>query len=432
MYILDKLDNGIRIVMEKIDYFNSATIGIIVDSGSVKENDINNGVSHFIEHMLFKGTKSRTPKEIAEAIDNVGGQLNAFTGKEQTVYYAKVLDNHLPIAIDVLTDMFLNSLFLEEEIEKEKNVIMEEINMYQDSPEDLSFELLNEIMFKGAPLEYPILGTEKSIINLNKDMILEYFCKNYIPEDIIISIVGKFDEKEVISQLNNTIGKFNINSKRSTILNNKVYKFTNNIKGINKNFEQLNLCIGMNGVDSLSDDVHPIFILNNIFGGSMSSILFQKLREDKGLVYAIDSHMATYNDTGIFTIYAGLNSENFVKSIKLIDKEIRNIKKKLITKEELKKSKEQLKGNYILGMESTFNRMIEIGKSISQLDRIETPEEVIEKIDKVNMYDIERVVNHIFQVDSFNIAYVGELDKQEKTEEEIKQILFRWGGCIKC
>lgn len=425
MYILDKLDNGIRIVMEKIDYFNSATIGIIIDSGSVKENDINNGVSHFIEHMLFKGTKSRTPKEIAEAIDNVGGQLNAFTGKEQTVYYAKVLDNHLPIAIDVLTDMFLNSLFLEEEIEKEKNVIMEEINMYQDSPEDLSFELLNEIMFKGTPLEYPILGTEKSIMNLNKDIILEYFYKNYIPEDIVISLVGKFDEKEVISQLNNTIGKFNINSKRSTILNNKVYKFTNNIKGINKNFEQLNLCIGMNGVDSLSDDVHPIFILNNIFGGSMSSILFQKLREDKGLVYAIDSHMATYNDTGIFTIYAGLNSENLIKSIKLIDEEIRSIKKKLITKDELKKSKEQLKGNYILGMESTFNRMIEIGKSISQLDRIETPEEVIEKIDKVNMYDIERVVNHIFQVDSFNIAYVGELDKQEKTEEEIKQILFR-------
>lgn len=427
MYIIDKLDNGIRVVMEKIDYFNSATIGIIIDSGSVNENETNNGVSHFIEHMLFKGTNSRTPKEIAEAIDNVGGQLNAFTGKEQTVYYAKVLDNHLRIAIDVLTDMFLNSLFLEEEIEKEKNVIIEEINMYQDSPEDLSFELLNEIMFKGTPIEYPILGTEKSIMNLSKDIIIDYFYKNYIPQDTIISIVGKFDEKEVISQLNHTIGKFNINKKKSSVANNKVYKFTNNIKGINKSFEQLNLCIGMNGVDSMSDDVHPIFVLNNIFGGSMSSILFQKLREDKGLVYAIDSHMTTYNETGIFTIYAGLNSENLIKSIKLIDKEIRHIKKNLITKDELNKSKEQLKGNYILGMESTFNRMIEIGRSISQLNRIETPEEVIEKIDSVNMNDIERVVNHIFQVDSFNIAYVGELDKQEKTEEEIKQILFRWG-----
>ena len=425
MYIIDKLDNGIRVVMEKIDYFNSATIGIIIDSGSINENETNNGVSHFIEHMLFKGTNSRTPKEIAEAIDNVGGQLNAFTGKEQTIYYAKVLDNHLRIAIDVLTDMFLNSLFLEDEIEKEKNVIIEEINMYQDSPEDLSFELLNEIMFKGTPIEYPILGTEKSIINLSKDIIIDYFYKNYIPQDTIISIVGKFDEKEVISQLNDTIGKFNINKNKSSISNNKVYKFTNNIKGINKSFEQLNLCIGMNGVDSMSDDVHPIFVLNNIFGGSMSSILFQKLREDKGLVYAIDSHMTTYNETGVFTIYAGLNSENLIKSIKLIDEEIRHIKKSLITKDELNKSKEQLKGNYILGMESTFNRMIEIGRSISQLNRIETPEEVIEKIDSVNMNDIERVVNHIFQVDSFNVAYVGELDKQEKTEEKIKQILFR-------
>lgn len=427
MYILDKLDNGIRIVMEKMDYFNSVTIGIIIDSGSVRENDGNNGVSHFIEHMLFKGTKTKSPKEIAEAIDNVGGQLNAFTGKEQTVYYAKVLDNHLGIAIDVLSDMFLNSLFLEEEIEKEKNVIMEEINMYQDSPEDLTFELLNEIMFKGTPLEYPILGTEKSVINLNKEIILEYFYQNYSPEDIVISIVGKFDEKEVISQLNNTFGRFNVSGKKAPIINNKVYKFTNNIKGINKNFEQLNLCIGMNGVDSMSQDVHPIFVLNNIFGGSMSSKLFQKLREDKGLVYAIDSHMTNYNDTGVFTIYAGLNSENLIKSIRLIDEEIRIIKKNLITKDELTKSKEQLKGNYILGMESTFNRMIEIGKSILQLNRIETPEEVIEKIDSVNMEDIERVVNHVFKIDSYNIAYVGELDKQEKTEKEIKQILFRWG-----
>lgn len=425
MYILDKLDNGIRVVMEKVDYLNSSTIGVIIECGSIKENEINNGVSHFIEHMLFKGTKSRTPKEIAEAIDNVGGQINAFTGKEQTAYYIKVLNEHLSIAIDVLSDMFLNSLFLEGEIEKEKNVIMEEINMYQDSPDDLAYELLNEIMFRKTPLEYPILGTEESVMNLNKDMIMEYFYKNYNPEDIIISIVGKFDEKKVISQLNHTFGKLNLGNTSKTVSKVNNYNFTNNIKGINKNFEQLNLCIGMNGVNSISDDIHPILILNNIFGGSMSSMLFQKLREDEGLVYDIDSHMTTYKDTGVFTIYAGLNSENLIKSIKLIDEEIRKTKKNLISKDELSRSRDQLKGNYILAMESTFNRMIENGKSISQFSRVETIEKVIKKIDNVKMDDIERVVNHIFQNDSFNLAYVGELDKQEKTEEEIKETLFR-------
>jgi predicted Zn-dependent peptidase len=320
--------------------------------------------------------------------------------------------------------MFLNSLFLDGEIEKEKNVIMEEINMYQDSPEDLVYELLNEIMFKKTPLEYPILGIDSSIINLNKDKILKYFYENYNPEDIIISIVGKFDEKKVNSQLNNTFGKFNIGNSTKDVSNIITYNFTNNIKGINKNFEQLNLCIGMNGVNSMSDDIYPILILNNIFGGSMSSKLFQRLREDEGLVYDIDSHMTAYKDIGIFTIYAGLNSENLIKSIKLIDEEIRKIKKSLITKDELSRSKDQLKGNYILAMESTFNRMMEIGKSTSQFHRIETIEEVIKKIDNVKMDDIERVVNHIFQNDSFNIAYVGELDEQETVEEEIKEILF--------
>lgn len=424
MYILDKLDNGIKVVMERIEYINSATIGIIVDTGSIKETKFNNGVSHFIEHMLFKGTNSRSPKEIAEAIDNVGGQLNAFTGKEQTVFYAKVLHNHLPIAIDVLSDMLTNSLFVEEEIEKEKNVIIEEINMYQDLPDDLSFELLNELMFKDTSLEYPILGTERSIKALNKKMIMDYFYNNYCPSNIVISVVGKFNKDKVIEDLNNTIGKLKINKKTKEEINQVNYKFTNKIKGINKDFEQLNLCIGMNGVNSLSDDIHPIFVLNNIFGGSMSSILFQRLREENGLVYAIDSHMTSYDDTGIFTIYAGLNSENLIKSIKLIHKEIKQIKKNLITKEELEKSKEQLKGNYLLGLESTFNRMMEIGRSIVQINRIETPEETIEKINKVNLEDIERVTNYIFTNSSFNIAYVGEVDKQEKTEEEIKEILF--------
>lgn len=422
MYIVDKLDNGIKVVMEKIDYVNSVTIGLIIDSGSVRENKGINGVSHFIEHMLFKGTKNKSPKQIAESIDDIGGQLNAFTGKEQTCYFAKVLDQHLPIAIEVLGDMLNNSLFLKDDIEKEKGVILEEINMYQDSPEDLVFELLNDIMFEGTNLELPILGTQESISNLNKVNILEYFNKNYNPKDMVISLAGKFDAKEVITLLNYHFGKFNnsvISSVEKTI---HVNEYSNKIRGIDKKIEQLNICIGLEGVHNTSEDIQPILVLNNIFGGSMSSRLFQKIREDKGLVYAIDSHLSTYENTGTFSIYAGLNPEYIVDVAELINIEIDYMKKNLITKNELNKSKEQLKGNYILGMEGTFNRMFEIGKSMSLLNRIETPQEVLSEIDKVSMDDIERVANNIFKKEKLYIAYVGEIDKPKDTEDKLKKI----------
>ena len=422
MYIIEKLDNGIKVVMEKIDYVNSVTIGLIVNNGSVRENKFNNGVSHFIEHMLFKGTHNRSPKQIAESIDDIGGQLNAFTGKEQTCYFAKVLDQHLPIAMDVLSDMLNNSQYLSEEIEKEKGVIIEEINMYQDTPDDLVFELLNDLMFEDTSLQLPILGTENSIANLDRENILDYFYNNYNPKDMVISIAGKFDTNEVIKQLEFYFGNFNKNSNLVTEKTIENHVFKNKIKGIKKNIEQLNVCLGLEGVKNISEDIQPILVFNNIFGGSMSSRLFQKIREDRGLVYAIDSHLSTYDNTGVFSIYAGLNSDGLIKVMKLIDEEIDIMKKNLITKEELRKSKEQLKGNFILGMEGTFSRMFEMGKSMSLLNRIETPQETLEKIDSVTMDDIERVIYLILNKDKLNIAYVGDLKDSTKKEIEIKQI----------
>lgn len=423
MYIIDKLDNGIKVVMERIEYVNSVTIGVIIDNGSVRESLDNNGVSHLIEHMLFKGTKSKSPKQIAESIDDIGGQLNAFTGKEQTCYFSKVLDQHLPIAIEVLGDMLNNSLFRHEDIEKEKSVVLEEINMYEDSPDDLVFELLNDIMFEGTSLQLPILGTAKSISKLNRNNILEYFYRNYNPTDIIISIAGKFDTKETIKRLNASFGSFNdANIFEPVETKKQIYKFENKIKGIRKDVEQLNLCIGLEGVDNNSDDIQAVLVLNNIFGGSMSSRLFQKIREDRGLVYEVDSHLSTYNDTGIYSIYAGLNPIYLEEVAELINEEIENLKRNLISKHELTKSKEQLKGSYMLGMEGTFNRMFEIGKSMSLFNRIETPLEILNKIDKVEIEDIERIINKIFNKDRLNIAYVGKIANPSAEEERLKNI----------
>ena len=424
MYIIDKLDNGIQVVMEKIDYVNSVAIGIIIRNGSIHENINNNGVSHFIEHMLFKGTKNRNAKEIAESIDNVGGQLNAFTGKEQTCFYAKVLDQHLPIAIDVLGDMLSNSLFIEEEIQKEKGVIIEEINMYLDEPEDLVYELLNELMFKNTSLEYPILGNEHSVSTLNRENMLNYFYEKYNAEDIVISLAGKFDTKETMKLLNENFNNFKKEKSKLTEELPNEYIFKNNIKGKDKKIEQLNFCIGLEGTNSKSDDIHPTLVMNNIFGGSMSSRLFQSIREDKGLAYSVYSILSPMENTGIFSIYAGLKSSQLIQVVKLIKSEIEYIEKQLITKEELHMSKEQFKGNYILGTEGTFSRMFENGKSLSLLGKIESPDEVIKKIDRVNMEDIERVVKDIFNKEKVNIAYVGQIKDSYNIENQLKEILF--------
>ncbi len=426
MYLIDKLDNGIRVVMEDIPYVNSVSIGIIIDTGSIKEDKLNFGVSHFIEHMLFKGTQNRTARDIAESIDNIGGQLNAFTGKESTCYYAKVLYNHYDIALDILSDMLCNSAFAEEEIEKEKSVIIEEINMYLDLPEDLASETLNELMFENTSLGHPILGTIESIKGMNREKILEFFYTNYIPENIVISVAGKVNPKEILKELNNYFGMLNNTNKfkkHNNIINNS-YFFTNKLKGIHRNTEQLNLCIGMEGVSYVSNKIESLLVLNNVFGGSMSSRLFQKIREELAIAYIIESFPSPFKDVGVFNMYVGLDSTQVLKTLEYIVEEINVIKKKLITQEELAKSKEQLKGSYVLGMEGTFSRMYEIGKSLSIYNIVESPTEVLEKIDKINMTDIHDLVNIIFNKEKINIAYVGELHKKDTTEDKIKDILF--------
>jgi len=425
MYLIDKLDNGIRVIMEKISYVNSVSMGIIINNGSIKEDKYNNGVSHFIEHMLFKGTKNRTAKDIAESIDDIGGQLNAFTGKESTCYYTKVLHNHIDIAIEVLGDMLNNSLFLEEEIEKEKAVIFEEINMYLDSPEDMTHELLSKIMFENTSLEYPVLGKEETIKNLNREKIINYYLNNYRPEDIVISIAGNIDTGDIMKRLNYYFGNFNILDKHSenrNIINN--YSFTNKLQGINKDTEQLNLCIGMEGLPIVSSNIESLLVINNIFGGSMSSRLFQNIRENLGLAYAVESFPSSYKDVGILTIYIGLHPDQLLKTIKHINKEINDVKRNYVSKNELIKSKEQLKGSYVLGMESTFSRMYEIGKSLSTFNKVYSQDEILSKIDRIRMEDIVEVIETVFNKEKLNIAYVGPTENKNIDNEKIKSILF--------
>lgn len=423
MYFIDKLNNGTRVVMEKIPYVNSVSIGVFVNTGSINEDKNQNGISHFIEHMLFKGTLGRTGKEIAQTIDNIGGQINAFTEKECTCFYVRVLDKHLLTAIDILSDMINNPKFSDYDIENEKKVILEEIKMYLDSPEDLVYDLLDEIMFNGTPLSLPILGTKKTLLNLNKDIILKYYRKHYIPQNMVISIAGNFNPSETLNMLNYY---FNMESKccNTDKLYNNVPRFEQKLKGKKKDIEQLNFCLGMEGVKRGDENLYSLLVVNNVFGGSISSRLFQKIREDKGLAYSIYSNSSSFQNTGIFAIYAALGENEILNVAELINREIKEIKKNLIDEYELSKSKEQLKSNYMLGMEDTLSRMIELGETELFLNRILSPEEILNRIDKIKMEDIEKIISKVFDKNKYNIAYVGNLDNNEDIDKKLKEIFF--------
>lgn len=420
MYKKFNLNNGIKVITRNIPHVRSASIGIWVNTGSVAETEENNGICHFIEHMLFKGTSNRSAKEIAAHMDNIGGQLNAFTSKECTCYYSKVLDTHIATAIDVLSDMLFNSKFDENEIIKEKSVVCEEISMYEDSPEDLVYDSLSKTIFHKHSLGYPILGTYSSIDGLKRDDIIKYMDKNYTSENIVISVAGSFDENHLINELNKKFGSHSLNKEKSNIVAKPI--FNSDYTYTNKDIEQIHICAGFEGIANDGvENLYPLHILNNIFGGSMSSRLFQTIREEHGLAYSIYSHPSYYRNFGLFSIYASLNPSQLQKITKLMTMEIKNLVTDYITEEELNRSKEQLKGNYILGLESTSSIMTMMGKAVIYGKKIRTLEEVLDKIDRVNMSDMKNIVDRIFNRGKLSLSIVGKLD-EETTKETFEYI----------
>lgn len=406
MYNLFKLDNGLRVVVENIDYVNSVSVGLWVKNGSRNEDKINNGISHFIEHMFFKGTENRTALQIAEYIEDVGGQINAFTGKEATCFYIKALDSYLELSLDVISDMLFNSKFLEEDIEKEKGVIIEEINMSEDSPEDVLSDLHSAAIWGENSISLPILGTEETVKSFTRDQILEYISTYYIPENSVISISGKFDPQNIEKIVQKYFGVWNSSNKRITeyskpkILSNNLFK--------KKSIEQLHISLALPGIETGNEDLYTLLLLSNVFGGGASSILFQKIREEKGLCYSIYSYMSAFVNTGVVNIYTGLNSKYAADAVSMIKEEICKFVKNGVSDDKLIKAKEQLKGSYLLGLESTSSRMFNNGKSVLFLNRINTPKDLIEKINRINRVKLDEVMQKTFAHGIINSAFVGE------------------------
>ncbi|NLK97009.1 MAG: insulinase family protein [Epulopiscium sp.] len=418
MFRLKKLPNGVTIVSEKLPFVRSIALGIWVRNGSRHERIHESGISHFIEHMLFKGTKNRTSKQIADEMDRIGGQLNAYTTKEYTCYYFRALDNHIDQALDILTDMFLNSNFEEKEIEKEKGVILEEINMYEDSPEELVHDLMQKAVWEENPLGEPILGTTETIATFDHKTLKNFFNKRYRPENTVIAVAGNFDYDEMMDKIEQKFSNWDFNEKDDYEYTYPQYKAQ--ILTKTKDIEQIHACLSFPGISSDSEDVYTLITLNTILGGGMSSRLFQKIREDRGLAYSVYSYPTNYNDTGLFTIYAGMNPSQTIEVLDLIIKEIQALKTNKIPPNDLSKTKEQLKSNYIMGLESTNSRMSSIGRSQLMLNKVRTPDEIIEKVDAVTEERVAVLIDKLFDFSNMSASIVGKLDSINL--EEIKAL----------
>lgn len=393
------LDCKVKVVMEKIPHVKSAALGIWVKNGSVDETPKVAGISHFIEHMMFKGTERRSAKQIAEDVDRIGGQMNAFTGREATCYYVKTISDHIKDGADVILDMVSNAVFDSHEMTKERKVICEEIKMIQDQPDDLVHDTVTELVFKGMPLGNSIIGTQTSLNRITRPVITEYKDKAYSRDSIVVSIAGNFDEDDMCAYLSDKFDKLAVSKQHSR---QEEEPYIPRFKVIHKDIKQAHICMAVRSI-SLDDSRYYTFaVMNNVMGGSMSSRLFQNIREEKGLAYSVYSMNSSFRDAGYFNIYAGVGHDMIGAAIDGIKEELDILDKKGLNDEEISMSKEQLKSSYIFGQENVASRMFAIGKNLLLLGKVYSTEEVLEGIDKVTKEDIDSIKSIICDTDRYS------------------------------
>ena len=385
--------NGVRIVSEHIPHTRSISLGIWVDAGSRYELPEENGITHFIEHMLFKGTKNRTAKEIAESFDRIGGEINAFTSKEHTCYYAKVLDHHVHIALDVLSDMFFNSTFAKDELEREKQVVLEEIYMSEDAPDDDVHEKLWEIMYPDDALGRPILGTEETLMSFTEQTIRHYMAKHYGPENVVISVAGNITE-EIIAEITRLFGQYEASPEAvKPVLTYPAFSSGEYVK--ERDTEQAHVAISFPAINIQDEKMYSFVALNNIIGGNMSSRLFQEVREERGLAYTIYSYHTSYVDVGAYTIYGSASKQNLPAMQHTIDATLLDLVAGGITEQELSDAKDQLKGSFVLGLEGSEAHMTRNGVNELIHGEHKSVDEVLAKIDAITMDMINDLITEI-------------------------------------
>jgi predicted Zn-dependent peptidase len=402
-----KLKCGLRMVLEEIPYVESVTAGIWVKAGCVDEDDTCRGISHFIEHMMFKGTGTRTARQIASDIDALGAQINAFTSKESTCYYVRSLSSNLSQTCGILIDILTDSQFSPEEMKKEKQVVKEEIKMVEDSPEDDVQDLLYEVLFKGEPLSGSILGTPESLDSFTHDDLKNYIAKEYSLDNIVVSVAGNFNADEVCAQFEHRLSCMTaVKPERKAESMIYVPSFTGKVKDI----EQSHICLGTKALKFDDNDSYVLSILNNIMGGSMSSRLFQNIREEKGMAYTVYSYTASHDKDGFYAISAGVAHDKIEDTVHAVCEELDRLASEGVTEKELEISKQQMKGGLIFSLENTSNRMVLNGKYALFRNRVRTAEEAISAIDSITMDDIMRVAGMITDTSKYSGAIISRRD----------------------
>ena len=405
------LENGIKVITEEIPYLKSVSTGVWAITGSRDEQPHENGIAHFIEHLLFKGTERRTAFDIAKEIDSVGGTLNAFTGREYTCYYAKVIDQNLPLAIDLLSDIFLHPLLEVNDVEKERMVILQEIKMVEDTPDDYIHDLFNRVFWKNHPLGLPICGTTENVQSFHREQIHQYFKKSYPPDRVIICAAGNLEHQEMVAQVQKTFGQIpraNQSLRRSKpdpVSTTDIWK---------RDLEQVHICLGTRGLPYNHSLRFASYVLNTILGGGMSSRLFQEIREKRGLAYSVYSYLPAYIDTGLFVVYAGTSEESYQEVIDLILKQFKRLTNETFKNGELETAKEHLKGNLLLSLESSDSLMTRLAKNEIYFDSYLPVEQILSGIEAVKEEDVHQLACDLFDERYFCLTMLGPMDGNGK------------------
>ncbi len=414
MYNIRTLPNGVRIVTYPMEGYRSAALGFWVGAGSRQESPKENGATHFIEHMVFKGTPTRTAADLAEEMDAIGGQVNAFTTKECTCFHARCLDSHLPRVNDMLTDMFFRSKFDEKDVETERGVILEEIGMYEDNPEDLCAEQLYDKVYPKQALARPILGTKKSLSPMTGSFLKDYMTSRYLPGDIVVSLAGSFTQQDV-ERLEGEFGGLTGGKNPPP----KAPDYTPAVTAKKKTIEQNHLTLAFPSLPYGAEERFALQLLSTALGAGMSSRLFQKVREEKGLCYSIYSYGSGHADTGLFCIYTALGKETEEQAIRTILEVVRGVAEEGITPQELDRAREQSKANVLMGLESTQSLMSHMGRSLLLNGSITTPDEMLERYNAVTAQEVRELAQRIFDFGRMSLSAVGRV----RTPEEYRATL---------
>lgn len=407
------LDNGVRVVLERMPALKSVAIGIWVNVGARDEVVGQAGISHFLEHMMFKGTRRRSAAQISHEIDALGGEMNAFTTHESTTFYIKVLDQQIAHAVDLLADLFHHSRFSPKEIAKEKQIVLEEIRTVKDDPEDLVQELHAKDVLRGHPLGRSILGDRATMERLQRRDLLRYVHEQYHPEKVVIAVAGHFAERELLTLVENAFGKWpkEQTANGRVVLNRQPPKLYGGTFVHPKRLEQTHICLGFKGISMNHPDRYAASILNAVLGGGVSSRLFQEVREKRGLAYTIYSQLSSFSDVGTLTIYAATGAREAAEVVDVICKEIRKLRKHGIAEKELERTKIQMKGTLMLGLEGTYGRMTKLAKDEISQGRYVSLEEMVTEIDRVSCEKMHRVGQELLDVDSMAVTALGQVSR---------------------